>query len=141
MFLSSSQAQTINAKTQKFYIQVRYIRLYRRNGDVFQQEKPENSLQILLILFYIVGKDNNIVNKCLIIVGMLIEQPIYKALYIYRGIPKAYQYYSKLFQAIGTNQGKPISIRGIYTELVEKRSYINSNDKFLTIQRSDDFRL
>ena len=84
-------------------------------------------------MFRVVGKDNNVVNKCLIIVGMFIEQPIYKALYVYRGIPKAYQYYSRLFQAIGTNQGKPVSIRGIYAELVEKQSCVNSSNEFLTI--------
>ena len=58
---------------------------------------------MLLILLYIVGKDNNVVNKCLVIVGVLVEQSIYKALYVRGGIPKAYQYYSRLFQAIGTD--------------------------------------
>ena len=45
---------------------------------------------MLLVLFYVIGKDNNIVNKGFIIVGMLVEQPIYKALYVCRGVPKAY---------------------------------------------------
>ena len=45
---------------------------------------------MLLILFYVIGKDNNVVNKGLAIVGMLVEQPIYKALYVRGGIPKAY---------------------------------------------------
>ena len=130
--LGSSQAQAIDAKTQKFYVQVRYIRLCRRNGDIFRQEKPENGLQVLLILFRVVGKDNNVVNEGFVIVGMLVEQPIYKALYIRGGIPKAYQCYSRLFQATGTDQGKPITMRGIYAELVEEGSYINSSDKFLT---------
>ena len=88
---------------------------------------------MLLILFYVVGKDNNVVNKCLIIVGMFVEQLIHKALYVRGGIPKAYQYYSRLFQAIGTDQGEPVSMRGIYTELVEERSRVDSSDKFLTV--------
>ena len=45
---------------------------------------------MLLILLCVVRKDNNVINKCFIIVGVLVEQLIYKALYIYGGIPKAY---------------------------------------------------
>ena len=42
------------------------------------------------MLLRVVGKDNNVVNKGFAIVGILVEQPIYKALYVRGGIPEAY---------------------------------------------------
>ncbi len=80
-----------------------------------------------MIVEYI-REDNYIVDESSIIIVVNFQCPIYKTLYIRRGVCEFYKDYLRTFHPSLTNKSESIAIIRIYRQLKEEIGYIDNRD-------------
>ncbi len=72
---------------------------------------------------------------------MLLQEPVYELLYIYRGVAEAYWRHSHVFKASGANKSKAVLKVRIYLKLVKEGGSINNYNEFFVIKCLDNVLL
>jgi hypothetical protein len=72
---------------------------------------------------------------------MLFQEPVYKLLYIYRGVTEAHWCHSHVFKALGADKSKAVLKVRVYPKLVKEGGSINNYDEFFVTKYLDNVLL
>ena len=93
------------------------------------------------IIFERVREDRYIVDKSSTILSMLLQRPIYKTLYIQRGVRIFYKDYIQMFYLSLADESETILVIWVNEQLKEEVRYIDHCDKPLSADRVDNLLL
>jgi len=96
-------------------------------------------------MFYIIiesiRKDDHIVDESSTVIVVSSQYPVYKALYIRRGVCKSYKDYFRMFYSSLINKDKSIAVIKIYGQLKEEIKYIDHYNISFFTDRIDNILL
>jgi len=88
-----------------------------------------------------VRKDDHVVDESSTVIVVSFQCPVYKTLYIKKGIRESYKDYFRTFYSSLTDKGKSIVVIKVYGQLKEEVRYIDHRDISLSADRIDDVLL
>ncbi|SRR6266566_8029766 len=96
-------------------------------------------------MFYIIvkyiRKDNHIVDKSSTMIVISFQHPVYKTLYIKKGIRKSHKNHLRMFHLSLTDKNKSIAIIKIHRQLKEEIEYIDNYNISFPINRINNILL
>ena len=88
-----------------------------------------------------VRKDDYVVDENSTVIVISFQRPVYKALYIGRGVRESYEDHLRTFHSSLIDKDKSIAIIKIYGQLKEEVRYIDHRNISLSADRIDDVLL
>jgi len=88
-----------------------------------------------------VRKDDHVVDENSTMIVVSFQRPVYKALYIGRGVCESYKDHLRTFYSSLIDKGKSIAMIRVYGQLKEEVRYIDHCDISFSADRIDDVLL